>query len=117
MTSLCTTALSDLGVLGSIELQELQLGLIPLEDDVLSLEYEDVWRKTELVRSLSSARESRRHAELTPPPDQDGDTSAIYDLAKSIMTLQRAFGPIPRIIGKGDSARVRLIILALEATV
>lgn len=38
--------------------------------------------------------------------DQDGDTSPIYDLARSIMTLQRAFGPIPRLIGKGDSARV-----------
>ncbi|GAA5862630.1 hypothetical protein JCM3774_001084 [Rhodotorula dairenensis] len=88
MTSLCTTVLSDLGVLGSLELQELQMGLIPLEQDVLSLEYEDVWRKTEL----------------------DGDPSTIYDLAKSIMTLQRAFGPIPRIIGKGDSAR-RLVDL------
>lgn len=51
MTSLCTSILSDLGVLGSLEIQELQLGLIPLENDVLSLEYEDVWRKTELVRS------------------------------------------------------------------
>ncbi|KWU44122.1 putative ATP binding protein [Rhodotorula sp. JG-1b] len=88
MTSLCTSILSDLGVLGSLEIQELQLGLIPLENDVLSLEYEDVWRKTEL----------------------DGDPSAVYDLAKSIMTLQRAFGPIPRIIGKGDSAR-RLVDL------
>lgn len=53
MTSLCTSVLSDLGVLGSLEIQELQLGLIPLENDVLSLEYEDVWRKTELVRSPS----------------------------------------------------------------
>ncbi|TKA57381.1 hypothetical protein B0A53_00610 [Rhodotorula sp. CCFEE 5036] len=88
MTSLCTSILSDLAVLGSLKIQELQLGLIPLENDVLSLEYEDVWRKTEL----------------------DGDPSAIYDLAKSIMTLQRAFGPIPRIIGKGDSAR-RLVDL------
>jgi hypothetical protein len=53
MTSLCTSILSDLAVLGSLEIQELQLGLIPLENDVLSLEYEDVWRKTELVRSRS----------------------------------------------------------------
>ncbi|POY72706.1 hypothetical protein BMF94_4536 [Rhodotorula taiwanensis] len=88
MTSLCSTILSDLGVLGSLEIQELQLGLIPLEKDVLSLEYENVWRTVEL----------------------DGDTSPIYDLARSIMTLQRAFGPIPRLIGKGDSAR-RLVDL------
>lgn len=61
MTTLCTTVLSDLGVLGSIEVQELQLGLIPLEKDVLSLEYEDTWKKTELVRpsfSLFSLRSS-----------------------------------------------------------
>ncbi|KPV76525.1 uncharacterized protein RHOBADRAFT_35168 [Rhodotorula graminis WP1] len=83
MTTLCTTVLSDLGVLGSIEVQELQLGLIPLEKDVLSLEYEDSWKKTEL----------------------DGDHSCIYDMAKALMTVQRAFGTIPRIIGKGDSAQ------------
>ncbi|BGP23278.1 Vacuolar protein-sorting-associated protein 33 [Rhodotorula toruloides] len=88
MTALCTKALSDLGVLGSLEIQEFQLGLIPLEKDVLSLEYEDVWRKIEL----------------------DGDYSAVFDLAKAIMTIQRAFGPIPRLIGKGDSAR-RLVDL------
>ncbi|GAA6013482.1 hypothetical protein JCM8202_000701 [Rhodotorula sphaerocarpa] len=88
LTSLCSTALSDLGVLGSLEIQELQLGLIPLEKDVLSLEYEETYRKVEL----------------------DGDTSAIYDLARCIMTLQRAFGPMPRLIGKGDSAK-RLVDL------
>lgn len=56
MTTLCTTLLSDLGVLGSIEVQELQLGLIPLEKDVLSLEYEETWKKTELVRPLALPR-------------------------------------------------------------
>lgn len=49
MTTVCTTLLSDLGVLGSIDVQELQLGLIPLEKDLLSLESEDVWRKLALV--------------------------------------------------------------------
>ncbi|GAA5873302.1 hypothetical protein JCM1840_000022 [Sporobolomyces johnsonii] len=83
MTTLCTTVLSDLGVLGSIDVQDFQLGLIPLEKDVLSLEYEDVWKKTAL----------------------DGDFSPVYDMAKALMTVQRAFGTIPRIIGKGDSAR------------
>jgi hypothetical protein len=50
MSTMCTTVLSELGVLGSIDAQEFQLGLIPLEKDVLSLEYEDVWRKLCLVR-------------------------------------------------------------------
>lgn len=49
MTTVCTTLLSDLGVLGSIDVQEFQLGLIPLEKDLLSLESEDVWRKLALV--------------------------------------------------------------------
>ncbi|GAA5998387.1 tethering complex ATP-binding subunit VPS33 [Rhodotorula paludigena] len=89
MTTLCTTVLSDLGVLGSVDVQELQLGLIPLEKDVLSLEYEDVWRRTEL----------------------DGDFSPVYDLAKALMTVQRAFGTIPRIIGKGESAQRLLDLL------
>lgn len=49
MTTLCTNLLSDLGVLGSLEVQEFQLGLIPLERDVLSLESDDAWRKLALV--------------------------------------------------------------------
>ncbi|KAL8286886.1 hypothetical protein RQP46_003892 [Phenoliferia psychrophenolica] len=83
LTSLCTTVLSTLGVLGSLEVQEFQLGLIPLESDLLSLEAEDVWRRVE----------------------RDGDYSQVYDMAKALMTIQRAFGLIPRIIGKGDSAK------------
>ncbi|GAA5979504.1 hypothetical protein JCM11641_005416 [Rhodosporidiobolus odoratus] len=88
MTTLCTATLSDLGVLGSLDIEEFQLGLIPLEKDVLSLEVEDVWKKTEL----------------------DGDYSPVYDMARALMTVQRAFGTIPRIIGKGDSAK-RLVDL------
>ncbi|GAA5858455.1 hypothetical protein JCM8547_007314 [Rhodosporidiobolus lusitaniae] len=83
MTALCTNALSNLGVLGSLDVQEFQLGLIPLERDVLSLEVDDAWKKLEL----------------------DGDHTPVYDMAKALMTVQRAFGTIPRIIGKGNSAR------------
>lgn len=52
MSTLCTSVLSDLGVLGSLDVQEFQLGLIPLEKDLLSLEYEDVWKKLCLVRQV-----------------------------------------------------------------
>lgn len=62
MTTLCTSVLSDMGVLGSIEVQEFQLGLIPLEKDLLSLEYDDVYRKLFLVGSCIS---SRARAQLT----------------------------------------------------
>lgn len=37
---------------------------------------------------------------------QDGDWSPVYDMAKAMMTIQRAYGLIPRIIGKGDGAKV-----------
>lgn len=51
MTTLCTNLLSDLGVLGSVEVHEFQLGLIPLERDILSLEIDDAWRRMALVSS------------------------------------------------------------------
>lgn len=57
MSAVCTQTLSDLGVLGSIDVQEFQLGLIPLEKDLLSLEYDDVYRKLALV---SFGYQSRR---------------------------------------------------------
>ncbi|GAA5891327.1 hypothetical protein JCM6882_004658 [Rhodosporidiobolus microsporus] len=83
MTTLCTSVLSDLGVLGSLDVQEFQLGLIPLERDVLSLEVDDSWKRVEL----------------------DGDPTPVHDMARALTTVQRAFGTIPRIIGKGDSAK------------
>lgn len=49
MTSLCTTILADAGVLGSIDVQDFQLGFIPLDKEVLSLEYEDVYKRIYLV--------------------------------------------------------------------
>ncbi|GAA6009557.1 hypothetical protein JCM11491_003604 [Sporobolomyces phaffii] len=88
MTSLCTAILADAGVLGSIDVQDFQLGFIPLDKHVLSLEYEDVYKRIHL----------------------DNDPEPIFDLAKAIMTLQRAFGTIPRIIGKGTASR-RLVDL------
>ncbi|KAM0747571.1 putative ATP binding protein [Meredithblackwellia eburnea MCA 4105] len=85
LTPVCTSILADLGVLGSLDVQEFQLGLIPLESDLLSLEGEraECWKKLEL----------------------DGDYTPVYDMAKSLMTVQRAFGLIPRIVGKGDNAQ------------
>lgn len=38
---------------------------------------------------------------------KDNDPEPVYDLAKALMTLQRAFGTIPRIIGKGSASRVK----------
>ncbi|KAM0788120.1 hypothetical protein ACM66B_001286 [Microbotryomycetes sp. NB124-2] len=83
MTPSCREALSNAGVLGSVDIQEYQMGLIPIDKDVLSLEHEDTLRKLAL----------------------DGDFTPVHDMARSIMTMQKAFGTVPRIIGKGDNAR------------
>lgn len=85
ITSVCTNMLEELGVLGSIELLELPMSLIPLEKDVLSMElgpqnYKDIFL--------------------------DSNYDSISEMARSLTTLQRAFGLIPRILGKGDAARV-----------
>ena len=86
MTSVCASVLEDLGVFGSVEMHELPLSLIPLERDVLSLElgahsYRDIYL--------------------------DSDYESIYEMGRALVALQRAFGNIPRILGKGDASRVR----------
>lgn len=85
MTSVCASTLEDLGVLGSVDIFEFPMALIPLERDVLSMElgaqsYKDIFL--------------------------DSKYDSIYEMARSLLTLQRAFGLIPRLIGKGDAARV-----------
>lgn len=67
------------------------MSLIPLERDVLSLElgakaYRDIF--------LDSLYDS------------------IYEMARALVTLQRAFGLIPRIFGKGDAAKVGALAMS-----
>lgn len=66
------------------------MALIPLEKDLLSMElgsnaYRDIFL--------------------------DSNYDAIYEMARGLITLQRAFGMIPRLIGKGDAARVSFLFL------
>nr|ODN95550.1 ATP-binding protein [Cryptococcus depauperatus CBS 7855] len=82
-TELCRKVLEDQGVAGDVNLAEFKLGFIPLEDDLLSLEMEDVARDIYL----------------------NGDDTPIYYSSLALMTLQRALGLFPRIIGKGDGAK------------
>lgn len=88
VTSVCASILEDLGVLGSVDIYEFPMALIPLERDLLSMElgskaYKDVFLES--------------------------NYDSIYELARGLLTLQRAFGVIPRLIGKGDAARVSLL--------
>lgn len=59
LTEICSNLLEELGVLSSLDIQEFQLGLIPLEQDVLSLESEDVWRKLAMVILISLSSTAR----------------------------------------------------------
>ena len=41
---------------------------------------------------------------------KDGDETVIYDSAQALLTFQKFYGVIPRIVGKGDYAAVRPLI-------
>ena len=83
ITNICTSILQDEGVYGSIDVIAYPLEMVPLERDLLSLEAEDSYRSIFL----------------------DHDYSSVFDMARALMTVQRAYGLIPRIVGKGDAAR------------
>ncbi|EFP89202.1 hypothetical protein PGT21_006205 [Puccinia graminis f. sp. tritici] len=83
-TQISKNALSEAGVLGSVEVKEFDLNFVPLEKDVFSLE-----------------EEFGGYSQIFA----DGDLNPIYNMARAIMTIQRAFGLIPRLIGKGTASR------------
>jgi len=81
-TLLCEKALSDLGVSDYLTTGEFQLDLIPFEHDTLSLEMPQAFRECFV----------------------DGDPSALYDVARSLVRLQSIFGVFPIVKGKGNAA-------------
>ncbi|KAF8980525.1 hypothetical protein BGZ46_004066 [Entomortierella lignicola] len=82
-TELCEKVLEDEGVFGEITKGEYHLDLIPLEDDLLSLEWDSTFKELYL----------------------DQDTTSIYYAAKALMRLQGIYGWFPRILGKGDYSK------------
>eukprot|EP00667_Euglena_gracilis_P006305 EG_transcript_6353 len=83
-TEVCRRILEDEGVLGSVQaLRELEIDLIPLDDDVMTMELDSSFRECFL----------------------DGDCSSLYYVARSIVRIQAQFGPIPEIRGKGRCAK------------
>ncbi|KAJ3151368.1 hypothetical protein HDU89_002207 [Geranomyces variabilis] len=82
-TLICERVLEEEGVYGELTIGEYHLDLLPLEDDLLSLELDNSFRELYL----------------------DGDTTSIFSLAKAVMKLQTMFGIVPRIVGKGQHSR------------
>jgi len=83
-TVICERILEEEGVLGSLQVDEYPLWLIPFEEDVLSLELDSVFHEVSVERDFSS----------------------LYDVASAIVQLQKVCGVIPQVEGKGDSSRV-----------
>ena len=83
-TMLCERELEEQGVKDDIgRISEFQLELIPLDSDVLSMEWDSAFRELYL----------------------DGDTSHLYSIARSLMKLQAVYGLIPVVKGKGNQAK------------
>jgi len=83
-TVICERILEECGVLGSIQVDEFPLWLIPFDEDVLSLEIDSVFSDVTV----------------------EGDLSSLYDVASAIVQLQKVCGLIPRVTGKGACAKV-----------
>ena len=81
---LCEKVLKDEGVYANVTISEYHLGLIPFDDDVLSLE---------LPNPISE-------------PVLDSDNTMLYTMARSLMDLQTLYGVIPVVRGKGFMSKV-----------
>ncbi|EED77466.1 predicted protein [Postia placenta Mad-698-R] len=83
ISTLVSRILEEEGVLGDITISSYNLQFIPVAEDIVSLENESAFK--ELYT--------------------DGDETVIYNSMQALMTLQRLYGPFPRVLGKGDFAQ------------
>ncbi|KAH9503153.1 Vacuolar protein sorting-associated protein 33A [Bulinus truncatus] len=81
---LCEKKLKEKGVYGSFaNVDEFNLGLIPFDSDLLSMEMDDSYRECYL----------------------ENDFTSMFYAAQSLMILQALYGTIPYVYGKGDCAK------------
>jgi len=81
-TMICERVLEDEGVYGDVTIGEYHLDIVPLDDDLLSMELDNSFKDLFL----------------------DGDMTSLYYVAKALLKLQTIVGIIPKIIGKGKCA-------------
>ncbi|KAH7915699.1 Sec1-like protein [Hygrophoropsis aurantiaca] len=81
-STLVSRILEEEGVLGDVTISSYNLQFIPIAEDVVSLEQDNAFKEIWV----------------------DGDETVIYNSALALDTLQKLYGPYPRIIGKGDYA-------------
>lgn len=82
-TLVCERLLEEEGVYADVVIAEFRMDLVPLEEDLWSLEMPEAFRDLYL----------------------DGDTTVVFYVAKALMKIQSMFGIIPRVLGKGKQAR------------
>lgn len=81
---LCNQILRDEGVFDDITIREYYVDLIPIEEDILSMEAENYFRELYL----------------------ENDITCLNAVARSILKLQSLYGTIPHIKSKGNYAAV-----------
>jgi hypothetical protein len=107
---LCDKKLKEYGVYGSFKenLREYFLDLIPLDYDILSMENPEFYKVKlfcffsiySLLYLHDSFDNNQKDAFLY------NDTTYLYHIAKSLMTIQALYGIIPNIYGKGKMSKV-----------
>lgn len=90
-TLICEVMLEKMNILQHIQkpLLEFSLDFIPFDNDLLSMELPNAFKEFEI----------------------DGDYSALYSVARSVMKLQSVYGVIPNIKYVGKSAKIAFEIL------
>lgn len=75
-------ALAELGVYGEVQIGEFELDIIPQDEDVLNMELPGSFKTLFVER----------------------DPSVLLSIAKAILKLEKQFGRVPDVFGKGDQA-------------
>lgn len=82
----CELALEKEGVFGYISIEDLNLGLIPLDEDIMSLEMPTFFKSFFLEK----------------------DFMGIHSTAMSLVDIQSVFGTIPKVYGQGRASEMTL---------
>jgi len=105
---LCEKKLKELGVFGSFKdnLKEYFLDLIPLEYDVLSMENPELFRVRFNIFNIIKIVFFFYLLNTKKDFFLYNDTTYLFHIAKSLMTLQTLYGIIPNIYGKGKCSKI-----------
>ena len=81
---LCEKQLKQKGVFGSFQvIGDFNCQLFPIDSDVISMEYPDAYKELYI----------------------EGDLTCLHQAATALCTLQKLYGRIPKIVGKGQFAQ------------